>query len=90
MRPMISAASARTRKSSDSAEPIGRPIIPARRNSARKASTPAIAHTIVCRLFTGHAEQAGPVGAVGRRPDGHADGRALQEEPDARGSRSAR
>ena len=53
IRPMIRAASARTRKSSDSAEPIGRPIIPARRNSARKASTAAIAHTIVCRLFTG-------------------------------------
>ena len=53
MRPMISAASARTRKSRESAEPIGSPIIPARRNSARKASMPAIAHTIVCRFFTG-------------------------------------
>ena len=53
MRPMISAASARTRKPSERAEPIGRPIMPARRNSARNASTAATTHTIVCRLFTG-------------------------------------
>ena len=83
MRPMISAASARTRKSSESAEPIGSPIIPARRNSARNASIAGDRPHDRVQALHGDTEEAGPVGAIGGRADGDADGGPLQEQADA-------
>ena len=52
-RPSISAASARSSTPSVSAEPTGRPRMPARRNRATNASAAASAHTSTCSRWTG-------------------------------------
>ena len=46
-------------------------------------STPATAHTTVCRRLTGIAEQAGPIRPFGAGPDGDADVAEAQHQGDA-------
>ena len=83
MRPMISAASARTQE------------VERERRTDRQADHPGAEeqgeegehagdrpHDRV-QVLHRDAEQAGAIGSVGGRPDGHADGGALQEQPDA-------
>jgi hypothetical protein len=58
MPPITQAASARTRMAGPSTEPSGTPITPARMNTATKASTLAMLHTIICTRLTGMPSSA--------------------------------
>ena len=57
-RPIIRAASARSSSPNPRSPPIGRPITPALRNRARKASAPASAHTRVWTALIGIPSEA--------------------------------
>ena len=53
--------------------PRGRPMSGMRRNTATADSTEAITHTMVRHALHRDAEEAGPVGVLGRRPHGDAE-----------------
>ncbi len=58
MRPITAAARARSRIAGPRTWPMGRPTIPARRNTARNARTVASTHTTVCSRRTGTPSDA--------------------------------
>ena len=80
---MISAASARTQEVEGEGRADRQADHPGPQEQGEEGERPGDRPHDRVEVLHGDAEEAGPVGAVGGRSDGDADGGALQEEADA-------